>query len=887
MSSPEVIDAQFDRAVEIVQSLPKTGPIQTDYEEKLTMYRVCFVSSGIHRVTVTKDKTATVGNVKTPRPGIWDMLGRAKWDAWAKHRDLDQLEAKWLYVDALLKVLRKYSDKTVAMTLVQELESYGDFTHLSTSRTHYQSGDSDTSGSTTSDDDEPSHPPRNARLRRDSHSDAHDEAADEPRDLPVVIEHERAMSQSQSQRPPSRSSLSSHRYRTPLASVMMSPPPIHNTHPSQPLPDFETPSAFPAPSPVSSPSHPTMSSYVGISGSSHIGAATPPHSHSYTPQYRGPQQPLPPYGGMRNTSEAALERAVENVQVHLAALTERLDSLENIMSLSRSNTSLTPRHIGSPRGRRSPNDSRGSHWDLDDLGMWSLVVKPVARSVENIRMLATFFAKDEDRSPTMIIIRRLCLDVCCQIFVETEWGKKARSELCLACPLAGDTRRTMSISTPTIADILKMSQLENIELMATTQSTAVQTCTQTLTEKKLPLPNSAIHDEQWIDLLVSGLKTTTELSAKTLQYYKIVQNGTFQTMVKAKRYSWKNEEDYRTLFRFLQELAVHCAFDIAREEFSDFFHPGSYPVTESETGPKARADISSVVYLEPMATKGLYLSATELKTILTLPRASLSTAEALSQPRSEWTKPKALYNRRIGAERDQTSVNEKAAIDLLWQNHSQLVLRSVAEEGSDFIVAPLYGIVGNFNEMIIVKRPTKPSEQNTTVVLSGPHKPKELLPRMVAIYADQLRKICSTDVKKLVSWKARADDDEDTDNDHQEPPNKRTKTETKGQTKPSKSTRKSPRNLSSKKSGSAKTGKGKRKYVQAILSSATWPVGTRFRSAATQISYIWEFRLGGNPFIVNNTPTVLPSWPDSPSVVHKISTLKNGDSPCIKLTSIL
>ena len=39
MSSHELIDAQFDRAVEIVQSLPKTGPIQTDYDEKLTMYR--------------------------------------------------------------------------------------------------------------------------------------------------------------------------------------------------------------------------------------------------------------------------------------------------------------------------------------------------------------------------------------------------------------------------------------------------------------------------------------------------------------------------------------------------------------------------------------------------------------------------------------------------------------------------------------------------------------------------------------------------------------------------------------------------------------------------------------------------------------------------------
>lgn len=39
MDSHQLIDAQFDRAVEIVQSLPKNGPVQTDYEEKLTMYR--------------------------------------------------------------------------------------------------------------------------------------------------------------------------------------------------------------------------------------------------------------------------------------------------------------------------------------------------------------------------------------------------------------------------------------------------------------------------------------------------------------------------------------------------------------------------------------------------------------------------------------------------------------------------------------------------------------------------------------------------------------------------------------------------------------------------------------------------------------------------------
>ncbi len=39
-----VIDVQFDRAVEIVQGLPKAGPVQTGYEEKLAMYRSVDIS---------------------------------------------------------------------------------------------------------------------------------------------------------------------------------------------------------------------------------------------------------------------------------------------------------------------------------------------------------------------------------------------------------------------------------------------------------------------------------------------------------------------------------------------------------------------------------------------------------------------------------------------------------------------------------------------------------------------------------------------------------------------------------------------------------------------------------------------------------------------------
>lgn len=77
-------------------------------------------------------------------------------DAWAKHKDLDPYEAKWLYVEALVKVcfsfvtsertsltifsqvLRKYSDKTIAKSLIEELESYGgDASHIVRSRKYW------------------------------------------------------------------------------------------------------------------------------------------------------------------------------------------------------------------------------------------------------------------------------------------------------------------------------------------------------------------------------------------------------------------------------------------------------------------------------------------------------------------------------------------------------------------------------------------------------------------------------------------------------------------------------------------------------------------------------------------------------------------------------
>ncbi|KAE9405948.1 ACBP-domain-containing protein [Gymnopus androsaceus JB14] len=431
------MDAQFDRAVEIVQGLPKTGPIQTDYEEKLTMYSLY--------------KQATVGNVKSPRPAMWDMLGRAKWDAWAKHKDLSAYEAKWLYVDALLKVLRKYSDKTMAMNLVQELESYNeDATRISINRSATShSLESDSSGSSNVGEVRGSsfiHASQTQSLRNDRPPQAEDEASESDTDEEDEDEEEdranelpsradQGLGASQLNRP--QSSLSSHRYRTPMAgSLAISPPPGHGVPAMQPLPGFETPSAFAEPSPTSIPSslYPAGSSYVGLSESSPSrGAmASPPQGlFAAHPQYRHQAQSLPlgQYGVVRPASTLTMERAIESVQSQLAAVTERLEILES-GSPSRSHLAGSTSPRGTPTwavGRRSPPHLPHNGWDLDDLGMWSLVLNPMSRAIERLKELSRFFARNENRSPSMIVLRRLCLDVsfllCVIGFVRILWKR--------------------------------------------------------------------------------------------------------------------------------------------------------------------------------------------------------------------------------------------------------------------------------------------------------------------------------------------------------------------------------------------------------------------------------------------------------------------------------
>ncbi len=81
------LQAQFEAAAQEAQKLAK----RPDNDTLLQLYALY--------------KQGTKGNASGKRPGMFDMVGRAKYDAWAKLRGMSQTEAQQKYIDlvALLK----------------------------------------------------------------------------------------------------------------------------------------------------------------------------------------------------------------------------------------------------------------------------------------------------------------------------------------------------------------------------------------------------------------------------------------------------------------------------------------------------------------------------------------------------------------------------------------------------------------------------------------------------------------------------------------------------------------------------------------------------------------------------------------------------------------
>ncbi|KAI9463210.1 acyl-CoA-binding protein [Lactarius psammicola] len=99
---------KFEKAVAIVQALPKEGPIQPSQDDQLYFYSYY--------------KQATIGDVNTERPGLMNFTGKAKWDAWNERKGTSQEEAWAKYVERLIAVL-KAADTDEARGYIAEIEA--------------------------------------------------------------------------------------------------------------------------------------------------------------------------------------------------------------------------------------------------------------------------------------------------------------------------------------------------------------------------------------------------------------------------------------------------------------------------------------------------------------------------------------------------------------------------------------------------------------------------------------------------------------------------------------------------------------------------------------------------------------------------------------------
>jgi len=50
-------------------------------------------------------KQGTIGDVNIERPGMLDLKGKAKWDAWEKKKGMTQDEAKECYIELVESVM--------------------------------------------------------------------------------------------------------------------------------------------------------------------------------------------------------------------------------------------------------------------------------------------------------------------------------------------------------------------------------------------------------------------------------------------------------------------------------------------------------------------------------------------------------------------------------------------------------------------------------------------------------------------------------------------------------------------------------------------------------------------------------------------------------------
>lgn len=86
---------RFQAAVNVIKGLPKNGPYQPSPNMMLKFY-------GLY-------KQATEGDCHQKKPSFWDVINKAKWDAWNKNSHLSKEQAMQKYVECLQEIIETMS----------------------------------------------------------------------------------------------------------------------------------------------------------------------------------------------------------------------------------------------------------------------------------------------------------------------------------------------------------------------------------------------------------------------------------------------------------------------------------------------------------------------------------------------------------------------------------------------------------------------------------------------------------------------------------------------------------------------------------------------------------------------------------------------------------
>ncbi|XP_077268991.1 uncharacterized protein LOC143900999 isoform X1 [Temnothorax americanus] len=103
-------EEKFNAAVNVIRSLPKNGAYQPSHEIMLRFYSYY--------------KQATEGPCQQSKPAFWEVVKKAKWDAWTRLGNMGRTEAMNNYVEELKKIVETMSYTDNVATFLGSLDSF-------------------------------------------------------------------------------------------------------------------------------------------------------------------------------------------------------------------------------------------------------------------------------------------------------------------------------------------------------------------------------------------------------------------------------------------------------------------------------------------------------------------------------------------------------------------------------------------------------------------------------------------------------------------------------------------------------------------------------------------------------------------------------------------